>query len=234
MPISRRRRPRRPRPRRSFHSPCLCARRPVRCSDLSNGLGFEVRYGNPESSSFLLPGTGKREGGEKTQPFDHFQIRLVTEQGSNSSMFAISYSFILTELSPSLSFISFSPPPPDEGIGGNPRKGWNGVRATSSKIIWARFHVHGSGGNVAHPASDEFRVPVHERMSRGKREFGKRREETGGCHTVNGTEENCEEATEPKYLKSKIKPKVFWPKANRYVLDCIGLRDTMLGRARGS
>ena len=170
---------------------------------------MSLRYGNPESASFLLPGTGKREGGEKTQPFDHFQIRLVTEQGSNSSMFAISYSFILTELSPSLSFISFSPPPPDEGIGGNPRKGWNGVRATSSKIIWARFHVHGSGGNVAHPASDEFRVPVHERMSRGKREFGKRREETGGCHTVNGTEENCEEATEPKYLKSKIKPKCF-------------------------
>ena len=41
-------------------------------------LGFEVRYGNPESASFPLRGTGKMEGGENTQPFNHFLPRLVT------------------------------------------------------------------------------------------------------------------------------------------------------------
>ena len=40
----------------------------------NNGLGLLVSYGNPESTTFPLPGTGKREGGEKTQPFNHFLV----------------------------------------------------------------------------------------------------------------------------------------------------------------
>ena len=31
-----------------------------------------------ESTSFPLPGTGKREGVEKTQPFNHFQSHFVS------------------------------------------------------------------------------------------------------------------------------------------------------------
>ena len=34
-------------------------------------MGNDAIVGNPNSASLRLRGTGKREGGEKTQPFEH-------------------------------------------------------------------------------------------------------------------------------------------------------------------
>ena len=49
--------------------PILCGR--------TNGMGNDLFVDAAESASFPLPGTGKREGGEKTQPFNHFESHLV-------------------------------------------------------------------------------------------------------------------------------------------------------------
>ena len=50
------------------------------CQTFCNGLGNDLFVDAAESASFPLPGTGKREGGEKTQPLHHFPSHL----GSNS------------------------------------------------------------------------------------------------------------------------------------------------------
>ena len=41
-----------------------------------NGMGNDPFVGAAESASFPLPGTCKREGGEKTQPLHHFPSHL--------------------------------------------------------------------------------------------------------------------------------------------------------------
>ena len=43
-----------------------------------NGMGSDLFVDAAESASFPLPGTGKREGGEKTQPLQHFLSHLGT------------------------------------------------------------------------------------------------------------------------------------------------------------
>ena len=41
-----------------------------------NGMGNDLFVDAAESASFPLPGTGKREGGEKTQPLHRFSSHL--------------------------------------------------------------------------------------------------------------------------------------------------------------
>ena len=43
-----------------------------------NGMGNDPFVDAAESTSFHLPGTGKREGGEKMQPLHRFSSRLGT------------------------------------------------------------------------------------------------------------------------------------------------------------
>ena len=51
----------------------------------SNGLGNDLFVDAAESASFPLPGTGKREGGEKTQPLQRFTSHLGILQNNNLS-----------------------------------------------------------------------------------------------------------------------------------------------------
>ena len=46
-----------------------------------NGMGNDPFVDAAESASFPLPRTGKREGGEKTQPLHRFSSHLGTYQG---------------------------------------------------------------------------------------------------------------------------------------------------------
>ena len=49
----------------------------------SSGMGNDPFVDAAEYTSFPLPGTGKREGGEKTQSLHHFPSHLGTGLGSN-------------------------------------------------------------------------------------------------------------------------------------------------------